>query len=101
MAKIVILYGHPGDPPAFEDYYANQHIPFAADHMPNVIDAENLRVTGALDVDASPYYRISSLTYHSTADLQAGISSQLGRAVLADLENFATGGATILICEAG
>jgi hypothetical protein len=47
MAKLVNLYGYPADPAAFEDYYANRHIPYATDHMPNVIGAENLRVIGA------------------------------------------------------
>jgi hypothetical protein len=32
MAKLVNLYGHPEDPAAFEDYYANRHIPYATDH---------------------------------------------------------------------
>jgi uncharacterized protein (TIGR02118 family) len=99
MAKLVILYGQPEDPAAFEDYYTNLHIPYATEHMPNVIGAENLRVIGASDADAPPYYRVSWLAYETTSDLKAGIGSQHGRAVLADLENFATGGATILTCE--
>jgi uncharacterized protein (TIGR02118 family) len=99
MAKLVILYGQPKDAAAFEDYYANRHIPYATESMPNVIDAENLRVTGAPDAQAPPYYRVSWLAYASLSDLQAGISSEAGRAVLGDLENFATGGATILACE--
>jgi hypothetical protein len=49
--------------------------------------------------NAPPYYRVSCLSYATISDLQAGIASQPGRAVLADLETFATGGATILICE--
>jgi hypothetical protein len=45
MAKLVNLCGHPEDAAAFEDYYANRHIPYAADPMPNVIGAEKLRVS--------------------------------------------------------
>lgn len=40
MAKLIILYGHPTDPAAFEDYYTHRHLPFAAQHMPNVRGAE-------------------------------------------------------------
>ncbi len=47
MPKLVILYGHPEDPAAFEVYYANRHIPYATEQMPNVTGAENLRVAGA------------------------------------------------------
>jgi uncharacterized protein (TIGR02118 family) len=71
MAKLVILYGHPEDPAAFEDYYANRHIPYATDHMPNGVGAENLRVIGAPDADPPPYYRASWLAYASISDLQA------------------------------
>ena len=39
-ARLVILYGHPADPAAFEDYYANRHIPYASKHMPGVRQAE-------------------------------------------------------------
>lgn len=99
MAKLIILYGHPDAPAAFEDYYTNRHIPYAAGHMPGVRGAESLRVTGTPDGGPAPYYRISQLSYDTLEDLHAGISSQDGKAVLADLDNFATGGATVLIAD--
>lgn len=37
MARLIILYGHPADPEAFEEYYARRHIPFAAGHMPGAL----------------------------------------------------------------
>ena len=49
MAQLVILYGHPVDTAAFEDYYASRHIPYAAKHMPNVRSAENMRVISTAD----------------------------------------------------
>ena len=30
MVKLTVLYGHPEDPEAFEEYYANTHLPLAA-----------------------------------------------------------------------
>lgn len=99
MATLVILYGHPTEPAAFEDYYHNQHIPYAAEHMPGVRDARNRRVLTTADGAPAPYYRVSELTYDSRDDLHAGISSAEGRAVLADLDAFATGGATVLVTE--
>jgi hypothetical protein len=39
------------------------------------------------------------MTYDSLADLRAGISSPDGRRVLADLDKFASGGATVLITQ--
>jgi uncharacterized protein (TIGR02118 family) len=97
VAKLVILYGHPAAPAAFEVYYANQHIPYAGEHMPNVRATENMRVISAADGSPAPYYRISQLSYYSVEDLRAGTASRDGRSTIANLANFATGGATLLI----
>jgi uncharacterized protein (TIGR02118 family) len=97
MARLLILYRHPVDTAAFEDYYANRHIPYAAKHMPNVRGAENMRVISTADGSPAPYYRVSQLSYGSMEDLRAGIASEDGRSAIADLANFATGGATLLI----
>ena len=99
MAKLIILYGPPDDPDAFEDYYSAHHIPYASQHMPGVTGAENLRVVGTPEGAAPRYYRISQLTYDSMDDLRAGLASADGQATIADLANFATGGATLLIAD--
>jgi uncharacterized protein (TIGR02118 family) len=98
MAKLIILYGQPKDPGAFEDYYSHRHPPFAQ-QMPNVRDAELSRVVGAPEGGEPPYYRIAQMSFDSVADLRAAISTEEGKAVLADLPNFATGGATVLISD--
>jgi uncharacterized protein (TIGR02118 family) len=103
VPKLIILYGRPDDPAAFEDYYANRHIPYASEHMPGVTGAENLRITGTGDGGPGegepPYYRVSQLSYASMDDLRSGLASAEGNATIADLANFATGGATLLIAE--
>jgi uncharacterized protein (TIGR02118 family) len=99
MAKLLILYGHPADPVAFEDYYANRHIPYAVKHMPNVRGAENMRVLSTPEGAPAPYYRVSQMSYDSVDDLRTGIGSEDGQSTIADLANFATGGATLLIVE--
>jgi len=99
MAKLVIFYGHPSDPEAFEDYYANRHIPYASKHMPNVRGAENMRVISTSDGGPAPYYRVSMMSYDSVDDLRAGIASDDGQSTIADLASFATGGASLLIVE--
>jgi uncharacterized protein (TIGR02118 family) len=35
MVKLTVLYGHPDDPDAFEEYYENTHMPLAR-KIPNV-----------------------------------------------------------------
>lgn len=60
--------------------------------------AQNSRVVDTADGGTPPYYRISHLT-DDLASLRAGIESEAGRSTIADLDNFATGGATLLIVE--
>lgn len=102
-ARLVILYGHPQDPSAFEDYYANTHIPYATEHMPNVRGVQNSRAVDSADPDRRsqrpPFYRISQLTYEDLSSLREGIDSDDGRSTIADLANFATGGVTLLVVE--
>ncbi|GAB3830429.1 EthD family reductase [Kribbella italica] len=98
-ARLVIAYGHPDDTAAFEDYYTNTHIPYAGEHMPGVRDFQNSRVTATVDGGRPPYYRISHLTYDDLPALHEAIGSEGGRSTIADLDNFATGGVTLLIVE--
>lgn len=99
MAKLSILYGHPDDADAFEDYYANRHLPFAQ-KMPNVRQAELTKVVGTPGGSASPYYRVAEMWWASLEDLQAALNSDDGQDVLADLSNFAPEGTTLLISDA-
>ena len=84
---------------AFERYYATIHIPHAEKHMPNVRGAQNARVVGTPDGGGAAYYRISHLDYDDLAALREGIGSKDGRSTIADLANFATGGASLLVVE--
>jgi uncharacterized protein (TIGR02118 family) len=94
--KIVVLYGPPTDSAAFEDYYAHTHLPLAA-KMPNVERFEAGRVVGTPDGSDAPYYRIAEFWFDSQDALQATMSSPEGRATVADIPNFATGGVTVVI----
>jgi uncharacterized protein (TIGR02118 family) len=98
MVKVVVLYGPPSDPAAFEDYYANTHLPLAA-KMPNVRRFEASRVSGTPDGGEASYYRIAELWFDSQEELQSSTSSAEGQATVADIATFATGGATVLIAE--
>ncbi|HEY6496492.1 MAG TPA: EthD family reductase [Trebonia sp.] len=60
MATLMILYGHPDDPAAFEDYYANRHIPYASTHMPGVCGAENMKVVSGPERPGTVLPRIAA-----------------------------------------
>jgi uncharacterized protein (TIGR02118 family) len=98
MVKVIVLYQPPSDPAAFEEHYANTHLPLAA-KMPNVRRFEASRVVGTPDGGAAPYYRIAELWFDSQDEMQGSTSSPEGQATVADIANFATGGAQVLIAE--
>jgi uncharacterized protein (TIGR02118 family) len=98
MVKIVVLYGQPSDPAAFEDHYANTHLPLAA-KIANVQRFEAGRVVATPDGGDPAYYRIAELWFNSQEDLQAAMASPEGQETTADISNFASGGATILIAQ--
>jgi uncharacterized protein (TIGR02118 family) len=98
MVKITVLYGPPTDPAAFEDHYANTHLPLAA-KMPNVKRFEASRVVATPDGSEPPYYRMAEVWFASQEDLQATMGSPEGQATVQDIGTFATGGATVVIAE--
>ena len=98
MVKLTVLYGHPKDPAHFERYYLETHTPIAL-RVKGLRRFEIAKVTGTLDGTPPPYCRLADLYFDDVAQMQEVLSSPEGRATAADLPNFATGGATLLIAE--
>ena len=98
MVKLTVLYGPPTDAAAFEEHYANTHLPLAA-KLPNVARFEASEVIGTPDGGEPPYYRIAEVVFDSAEALQASLGSEEGQATTGDIANFATGGATVVISE--
>ncbi len=98
MVKLVVLYGPPTDPDAFERHYADTHTALAT-AVPGLRRFEAGRGIGTPDGSDVPYQRIAELTFDDLEALQAGMGSAEGQAAVADLANFATGSVTIFIAE--
>ena len=98
MAKITTLYGHPTDPAAFEEYYANNHAPLV-EKIPNLRQFEAGKVIATPDGSEPPYYWIAEFWFESVEQLQSSLGSSEGQAAAEDIQNFATGGATLFISE--
>ena len=98
MVKLTVLYGHPEDPAAFEEHYANTHLPLV-DEVPDLQRFEAGKVVGTPDGGEPPYYRIAELWFESMEQMQQSLSTPEGEAPPEDIPNFATGGATIFISE--
>jgi uncharacterized protein (TIGR02118 family) len=98
MVKLTVLYGHPDDPDAFEEYYADTHMPLV-DEMPNLKRYEAARVVATPDGSEPPYYRIFEGYFEDMEQLQSSLATPEGQAPPNDVPNFATGGVTIFISE--
>jgi uncharacterized protein (TIGR02118 family) len=97
MAQVLVLYNTPADPAAFDKYYHETHIPLA-----NKIPGLRSYVINAAPVQAlagSAPYLVAELTFDSMADISAALLSPEGQATAADLPNFATAGATLLLFD--
>lgn len=98
-AYLLAMYNQPTDPTAFEQYYANTHIPLAK-QIPGLRSAEiNSGDVHAPD-GSQPFYRIAVLRFDSMQSLQDGLGSPEGQATANDLPNFASSGVSLVMFEA-
>src|SRR5687768_5280944 len=82
MVKLTVLYGHPDDPGAFEEYYADTHMPLV-DKMPNLQRYEAARIVATPDGSEPPHYRIFEGYFEDMEQLQSSMATpegQIGRA---------------------
>ena len=97
MHILTVLYGIPDDPVAFDSYYTSTHVPLA-NKIPGVQWFTYRHLT-TLDGSTPPYHLIAEVAFDSLESLQAALGSPEGEAAAADLQNFATGGATLLVAH--
>jgi len=98
MVRLLILYGHPQDPAAFDKHYGEVHIPLAKG-MKGFKKWTLGKVLGAPDGSASDYYYVADLYADTRADIEAILESPEGQAAVADVPNYATGGVTFIYTE--
>lgn len=90
MMKVTVLYEHPDDAGAFEDYYANTHLPIAG----KMKGLAKIELTKFVDgPDGKPaFYRMAELYFDTPEQMQTTLASPEFQATAGDLPNFATGG---------
>ena len=96
MVKLMVLYGPPTDPAAFDAHYAETHAALAL-NIPGLQRFEAASVVGTPDGSAPPYHLVAELYFEDADALQAAMGSEEGQAAAADIPTFATGGATLLV----
>jgi len=97
MPQILVLYNSPADPAAFDRYYHETHIPIAK-KIPGLRSYTISNGTVHALAGTAPHL-VAILEFDSMADVTAALASAEGQATAADLQNFASGGATLLIYE--
>ncbi|MDO8395327.1 MULTISPECIES: EthD family reductase [Dietzia] len=97
MPHLIVSYGHPTDPAAFDAHYVNNHKPLA-DRIPGVV-RWHAGHCASLDDTQPEHYAMAVLTFATNEDLSAGMASTEGRAAIADIPNYATGGATVTVVD--
>ncbi|ADB74543.1 EthD family reductase [Geodermatophilus obscurus] len=90
--RLLVQYGRPTDPAAFDQHYRDVHVPLAQ-KIPGVVRFD-IGHASPLDGDAAPYL-VAMLDFESAEAFAAGMQSAEGAAAAGDVPNFATGGASM------
>ena len=93
MIRLTVLYGHPDDPIEFDRYYHQVHIPLAK-KMSGLTGWTIGKCQSASDEEKPPFYMMVGLYAETQVTMEAILDSPQGQATVADVANFATGGAT-------
>lgn len=99
MIRVVALHNPPVELSSYDDYYVNVHMPLVRS-VPGVRNIRFGRVLRAADGGRPPYFLISDVYFDDEEALQRALDSPEMAAAFADVPNFATGGVSIMICEA-
>lgn len=95
MKQIIVIYGAPHDPAHFDYHYEATHVPLVM-KMPHLLDFRYSKGPVLSSPPESAPHLVATLSYGSEADLAASLESPEGKAAVADVANFASGGVTIL-----
>jgi len=96
MYKVTVLYKYPQNVDAFEKYYEEEHLPRAR-KMPMLSKLELTKFESASDGSKPEYYRMAELYFSSKQVMQDSMGAHESQEVIDDLQNFATGGVTVLL----
>ena len=97
MRRLLVVYPPPSDPDHFRSYYEDTHLPLAA-KFPG-LRAYRYSFDVAAAEGESPYFCVFEADFDDAAALQAARESAAGQAAVADVPNYATGGAISLDYE--
>ena len=94
--KLVVLYGRPDDPAAFDEHYSSVHGPIV-DRIPGLQRWDLARVVAAADGGEQTYYQVAELHFADQAAFQAGMGSDVGKEAAADFGSMAPPGSRMFV----
>ena len=97
MVKLIALYKRPADVDAFEQHYAQIHIPLV-EKIPGIRKTEWTRILASPQGEA-PYYMMYEMYFDDMDAYQAAMKSEENRAAGQDLMSFARGIVTLMVAE--
>ena len=95
MHRLLTLYAPPSDPGAFRAYFEGTHLPLV-EKLPGLREYTYGFDLAAVDDGESPYFCTFAGDFDNARVLDAALASPAGRAVAADVPNYATGGVVLL-----
>lgn len=98
MIRLLVLYGRPEDPEAFDKHYREVHIPIAK-QMKGLKKWTIGKVVGTPGGEPSPYYYVADLFMDSLEDFEVLLASPEGQAAVNDVPNYASGGVSFIYTE--
>jgi len=90
MHKLVVLYRRPPDPEHFRSYYESTHLPLVAKLSGIVSMRHSFDLQGM--GGEPPFFCIFECVFENADAMAAAMDSPAGRAVGADVPNYAHGG---------
>jgi uncharacterized protein (TIGR02118 family) len=98
MAQLVVMYKTPNDPAAFDKHYFEKHVQVAK-KLPGLKKYEVSQGPVGTPAGPSSYHLVALLSFDDLAAIQSAFGSVEGQAAVADVQNFATGGADIIMFD--
>ena len=96
MYKVTVLYNYPKNPDEFEKYYHDVHLPIAR-QMPHLSKLELTKFEVGPGDTQPAYHRMAEIFYSSKEVMEESMGTPESQAAIDDLQNFATGGVTIML----
>jgi uncharacterized protein (TIGR02118 family) len=93
MHRLLVLYNEPKDPAHFKKYYVETHVPLA-NKLPGAKNPRYSFDLKPLGPGKAPFC-IFEADFENEAALMSALGSNEGKAVAADIANYASGGLTM------